>query len=187
VLSFPTLSLDSICFVSTIFLLVPWWIPMYKSSVNFFSPPSNPRRPSVWYSISGFIQGSHFFCLRFCGNLDYAYSTICEEVDILVWRCESFSMIKTNLSREPAYRLTDENIGMRAIEHVIRICLYGNHRYPKCVVNRYELQLTHGSWTLDSTIRFRLLRLNLCYVLLYCLVGGYGFCMAIILFLNPLN
>ena len=43
------------------------------------------------------------------------------------------------LPREPACQLTDEYIGMRAIEHVIPNCPYGNHRYYKCVVNHYSL------------------------------------------------
>ena len=134
----------------------------------FPNPP-----PFVWYSISGFVQGSHFICLCFCGDLGHCYSTVSEEVVILVWRCKPFSMINTNLSREPACRLTDEYIGMRAIEHVIRICSYGNHQYHKYVAN-HELQLIHGNWTLDRTILFRrLLRLNLNYVLLYSLVSDY--------------
>ena len=49
-----------------------------------------------------FVQGSHFICLHFCGDLDHGYSAVCEEVGILVRRCKSFSMIKTNLSRKPA-------------------------------------------------------------------------------------
>ena len=62
---------------------------------DFFPP--NPHRPSVWCSISGFVQGSHIIYLHFCGDLGHGYSTVCEEVGILVWRCKSSFRIKTQL------------------------------------------------------------------------------------------
>ena len=67
-----------------------------------------PQTHAVWYSIFDFVQGSHFIYLHFCGDLDHAYSTVGEEAGILVRRCKSLSMTKTNSSREPACRLTDE-------------------------------------------------------------------------------
>ena len=62
---------------------------------DFFPP--NPHRPSVWCSISCFVQGSHIIYLHFCGDLGHGYSTVCEEVGILVWRCKSSFRIKTQL------------------------------------------------------------------------------------------
>ena len=56
-----------------------------------------PQTHAVWYSIFDFVQGSHFICLHFCGDFDHAYSTICEEVGFLVWRCKSFFMTKDQL------------------------------------------------------------------------------------------
>jgi hypothetical protein len=48
----------------------------------FFSnlkPPSFRLILNIW-----FVQGSHFNRLHFCGDLVHGYSTVCEEVDILV-------------------------------------------------------------------------------------------------------
>lgn len=139
-------------FFSTFFLLGPWWpfkMTSYKSSVNFF-PPN--RCPYVWCSIFGFVQGSHFICLHFRGDLDHGYSTVCEEVGILVWRCKSFFHDQIR----PTYLenlLVDwpMNIGMRAIEHVIPNCSNGNHRYLKCVANNVDSFMATKLWTEPST------------------------------------
>lgn len=59
-----------------------------------------------------------------------------------------FDDVSHLLGSRPTYLehlLVDEYIGMRAIEHVIPNCSYGNHCCLKCVVNRDELQLIHGN------------------------------------------
>ena len=109
----------------------------------------------------------------------------------MVRRCKSFSVFKTNLTYlENSLVDWPMNIAMRTIEHVIPNCSYGNHRWHKCVVNRDELFFffIHGNRTLDRTVLFpRPLRHNLCYVLLYHLVGAYGCCMATILIFQSTN
>ena len=46
--------------------------------------------------------------------------------------------------------LADEYIGVRAVEHVIPNCSYGNHRFLKCVTN-LDSFLATKLWTAPST------------------------------------
>ena len=67
----------------------------------------------------------------------------------MIW----FDDVSRLLGSRPTYLENlnvDEYIGMRAIEHVIPNCSYGNHPYLKCVANHDSFMATE-LWTEPST------------------------------------
>ena len=147
-------SWQTVLLLLTSFLPSSFWVlmnlynPIVQLKRDFFFPPNSHGRVfHLWYSIFCFAQGSHFIGLHFCSDLGYDYSTISEEIDILVWRCKLF---QDQLMLFVVWLI---NIGMCAIKHAIRNDSHGDPRYLKCVVN-HKLQLIHDNWISERITLF---------------------------------